>query len=76
MSLSLQPGLNESSSHKLQRKQRKRNCEIGKKNLEVIVENTYLCNPNRKDGKRREKERIREEQNTTQIDTISEVGQR
>jgi hypothetical protein len=25
--------------------------------------NSYLCNPNRKDGKRREKERIREEQN-------------
>jgi len=61
MRLSLQPGLNEKALKKLQRNQRKRNCEKRKKNFEAIDRNSYLCNPNRKDGKRGRERRGEEE---------------
>jgi hypothetical protein len=38
MSLSLQPGLNESSSHILHQNHEKRNCEKGRKNLDAMTE--------------------------------------
>ena len=57
MILSLQPGLNEALYRLLQRKQWERNCEKQRINLEAIIGNSYLCNPNQKDGKWGKKER-------------------
>jgi hypothetical protein len=60
MNLSLQPGLNEALYRLLQRKQRERNCEKERKNLEAIIEKRYLCNPNQKDREEEERKRGRE----------------
>jgi len=45
----------------LQRIQRKRNCEKGRKNFEAIDEKHYLCNPNEKEEARKERRGRKEE---------------
>jgi hypothetical protein len=57
MTLSLQPGFNESSFLILHQNHEKRNCEKERKNLDAMNQKHYLCNPKRNKGSGKRKER-------------------
>jgi hypothetical protein len=57
MSLSLQPGFNESSFLILHQNHEKRNCEKERKNLDAMNQKHYLCKPNQKRDDEKRKER-------------------